>query len=378
MSVQKLYAAKVFDQDGTTFLSNLTTGHPADSTLPHLKNVPTFRSRINGGLGECVLDLHYPFDAFDADVVNFLNIVEIHASKVDEDSMTTVSDQIYKGFCSRIEPYSEGSSEGVRMTLLGLGSLTTASFYKTGGNLEVSHGLQDPETIGRAIITHFNTVYGGSLLSYSDDTTDNVGQNVSVTFTDQKWFDCLRKVGELAGTGWWWKIDELGLYWLKAKPSSPTHQFTIGREIASITATKDAEGVVNDLYVRRSGGTETTYSDATSQVTYGTGSPATGKRSKTITDSSLDTEAAADARGEKEIEDNKDAKLRAILTLNQKYDLESVKVGETCIILNHDLPVSFLPQNLLIVGLTYLGDSMTVELEGVDSDLGLALEGFVG
>ncbi len=206
-----------------------------------------------------------------------------------------------------------------------------------------------------------------------------MGTSVSITFTDQKWNDALKKTGELAGTDWWWKVDESGQYWLKAKPSSPTHTFTIRRDIVSLNAPKDAEKVINDVQVRRSGGTATNYSDATSQSTYGTGGTPSGKWSEIINDSSLTDANAADQRGNKEINDNKDYKIKATAIINSSYDIESVKVGQTAQILNFRSANTFFgTNNLLIVGVEYRGDTIKVDFGEQTADLGLSLAEFVG
>src|SRR3990167_7630847 len=279
MSLQKEYTVQVYDQDGTTFLKSYSMGDDS------LKNSPSFSSQINGGYGECILDLDVAFDSFSEGTnINFMNIVKIYAV----DTTNVRGRLIYTGFISKYTPYIDSKSEeGVRVTVLGMVSALALSYYKNGTNFAVTHSAQDPETIGRAIVDHYNTIYSGSLLSYDGDSTDAVGANVSFVFTDQKWIDALKKTGELAGTDWWWKIDETGKYWLKAKPSSATHVFTIGKDIVTISATKDSEKVVNDVQVRRTGGTATNYTDATSQATYGSGSPATGKRTKIISDTSI-------------------------------------------------------------------------------------------
>jgi len=366
MAENKSYNIKVFDQDGSTAITNWSA--------QTVKNTPQFTSKINGGFGECVLDLDLPFDDFgEGNAVNFMNIVDIYA--VDSDSPRGT--RIYRGFVSQYEPYIEGrGEEGVRVSLLGLGSMLTFSYYKNGTSYTVNHTTQDPETIGRAIIDHFNTIYGGSLLTYDGDSTDPVGTTVNMDFVDQKWFDSLRRVGEVSGTGWWWKIDENGKYWLKDKPSSVTHKFTIGKDIVMIQAPKDSEKVVNDVQVRWSAG-NVDDSDATSQQTYGSGSSPTGKRSKIITDSNLTSSAAGTQRASKEIADNKDAKVKAVLTINDNYDLESIKVGETCKIQNYNKDSTFFDSNMLIVGLNYQGDTTRLELEGHPANFGVELDSFV-
>jgi len=220
--------------------------------------------------------------------------------------------------------------------------------------------------------------YGGSLISYSDDTTDPVGTAVTVNFEDVKWFDALKKVHELSGDGWWWKVDQDGQYWLKPRPSDPTHTFSIGGNIVSARVKKDSEKIVNDVQVRRSGGTATDYPDSASQAEYGTGDPATGKRTKIVSDSSLADVNAADQRGNKEIADNKDAKIATQIVISSDYDLESIHVGETCEIVNYKKGSGLFADNMQIVGIEYSPTQCRIDLEQQTANFGLELQAFVG
>lgn len=354
MASQPKYNVKIFDQDGTTFIRNI-------SPAVDRRGFPTFTSKMNGGFSPVVLDFvdTFKFDDFDeGNTVDFMNIVEIEA--VDENN--TLGRTIFKGFISRYEPYIRNNGdEGVLVNVLHLSNLLSASFYKNGSNYTVSHSGDDPETIVRAIIDHFNTIFGGSLLSYTDDTTDPVGTNVSIDFVDKKWFNALQETGKLAGTDWWWKIDATGVLSFLPKPSTATHTFTVSKDILTINATKDMEKVVNDAQVRRTGGSPD-FSDGTSQVTFGTGSPATGKWSKIINESQLNDADAASQRGNKVINDNKDEKIKATITIGREYDLESIKVGETCKIRNFAKDNSFFNDNMQIVSLAYRGDVVVLSL----------------
>jgi hypothetical protein len=376
MSVNKQFFAKVYANDNATLVKNLAFDVPADGSVS-VKNPPTFNHTINSGMGECVLDLDTSWDDYDTSVVSPMNVVKLYAVVIDDVARTQTSYLIYTGYMSRAEPYTE-ADDGVRVTLVGLGSLLSKSYYKNGSAFTVTHSSQDPEAIGKAVIDHFNTIYGGSLIGYSG-TTSTVGSSVSVTFTDQKWLDALRKVSDLAGTGWWRKIGEDANYYLQAKSSTPTHRLTVGRDIESGTFTKDWEKVVNDVQVRRSGGTATNYSDATSQSTYGTGSPAKGKSSEVISDTALTDASAADQRGNKDVADNKDAKISGRLVVNSRYPIESIKVGQTVSINNFRSANTFFGSNCLqIVGLTYnAGETVTLELERVVSNFAVALDGFI-
>src|SRR5687767_3078797 len=116
MPKETTFLVKIYDQDNSTLLKTLATGRPADGSMG-LKNKPSFSSRINGGLGECVLDLATAFDSFgEGTTVDFLNLVDIWAVVRDLSTLAQTTTRVYKGYLSAYEPYLDGGEEGVRVT----------------------------------------------------------------------------------------------------------------------------------------------------------------------------------------------------------------------------------------------------------------------
>jgi len=366
MPYQKHFIYKVYGTDGASLLATYSTKRPSDGSGGYAKNGPSFDSQLNGFQGELVIDLAVDFDDYPA-VLDFMNVVKVYAVTVDDTPSQTVT-LIYSGFVSRIEPYLNDAGEGVRVTCLGLGSLTTFAYYKNGAAYEVTHSAEDPSAIAEAILDQVDTLHPG-LLSYTPDSVQSVGTNVTVTFNDQKHADALKKTHELSGTDWWWHVGADGVYQLQQKPSSATHTFTIGLDVQSLTVTKDSEKVVNDVQVRGSGGNTDAF-DATSISTYGT-------RSKVVSDTSLGDAQARQQRGNKEVADNKDSKAKTTLIINTNYEqgIESIKVGQTANVRN--LRAGIVPDNALIASVRYDGDTVTVEL-GEQTDFGRELRKLIG
>lgn len=368
MALQKQYLIKMFDPDGATFIKNIPQGDGG------LKNIPTFKARINGGFSECVLDFDLPWDNFgEGGQIDFINIGEVWVT----DASNPLGRRVYRGFVSKYEPYIDGTQEGVKVTLLGLVALLSRSYYKSGSTFAVTHSAQDPEAIAKAIIDHFNTIFGGSLINYAGGSTQTVGTAVTVTFTDQRWIEAMTKTISLAGTDWWWFVDQDGLFQFKAKPGAYTHTFTVGKDIDSINVQKTSETVINDIQVRGASGGTADVSDATSQTTYGTGSPATGKYSNIISDSSLGDSNAMNQAGNKSLGDNKDATVSSSLVVNNKYDIESVHIGQTCQLANYNHSNNFFSNNMLIVAIEYFGDSIKIDVEKETFNVGAALAGLI-
>lgn len=346
MLINKKFSIKIYDSDGTTFLRTLK---PSE-----VLNTPTFTSQINGGFGQCVLDLALPFDDFDEGVsIDFMNIVKIYAI----DSDNTLGRLIYTGFISAYSPYLEAAEQGVKVTVLGMVSLLSLAYYKNGSNYTVAHVGEDPADIMKAIIDHFNTVYSGSLLGYDSGgtTVDTVGTNVTYTFDEDKWIDALQNAFGTVGAGWFWHVDKQGQLYLKQKPASATHSFTIGKDIESITVNKSAEKVINKVHVKYNGNTADD-DDATSIAAFGT-------REAIASDDRIQDATTANQKAAQQVDDNKVEKIKAKMVINSSYDLETIKVGDTCKIQNLSLEQATFNDNMMIVSVNYSFDHVVIELE---------------
>jgi hypothetical protein len=354
------YLAKILGRDGSTLKLN----------VPHsaMREPPVFSDRIDGGMGECILDYVVPFDNFDEGVkIDHEFIMDIWCFDTDNPN----GRRIYSGVIEEYEPYIEGAQQGVLVKALGLGSKLSYDIYMSSSRTvyAVTHTTQDPETIFKAIIDEWRAFANNALINYAVGSTQAVGSTVSKTFTDRSWWDACADTRELCGSGWWWHVGPDRTAYLLPKPSSPTHKFIIGKHIQLGNFPKSVKGVKNKIRVTRSGGTVTTYTDATSISAY-------EQRIDIVDDSSLTSAGAADQRGATGLE-QKDPRTKSTLTINSEYDLESIKVGQTCIILNSDETSSFFGTNIMIVGLTYNGNTVELELEESTTDLGLALDKFV-
>ena len=344
--INKRFTVKIYQNNGTTFIRSLK---PSE-----VKGVPSFASQINGGFGQCALDLNLPFDDFgEGTDVDFMHIVKIYVS----DENNTLGRLVYTGFISAYKPYIDGGKQGVKVTLLGLVSLLSFAYYKSGASFTVAHVGVDPSAIMKAIIDHFNTIYSGSLLGYNavGTTVDSVGVNVTYTFTEEKWLDALTHIFGTVGAGWYWHIDKLGQLYLKQKPVTATHKFTIGKDVEVVEVDKSAETVDNKCRVKY-GASTSDYNDATSITRFGT-------RESIVTDNSIQDATTAAQRATQEVNDNKVEKIKARITINSNYDLETIEVGDTCQILNLSKDQSTFNNNMLIVSVAYNFDKVTVELE---------------
>ncbi len=351
--MQKKYAVKIYSINGTY----IKTLNPKKEMVDI-----RFTSRINGGQGQCILEVALPFDNFDEGVsIAHTNIVKIY--EIDEVNSPTPR-LIYTGFISQYAPYFRAGSEGVRIVLLGLVSLLSFGYFKNGSNFTVTKSATDPAQIMKDVIDHFNSIYSGSWIGYGAETV-TVGTNVTYEFKDQKWFDSLKKAFDLAGSGRWWAIREDGQLWFKTKPVSPTHRFTLGQDVETGEIVKNNEQIVNALQLRWNTGlsSSTDYSDATSITAY-------GRREKIVSDERITLTGTADQRGNGEIGDNKNPKVQAKLRINTNYDIETIKPGDTCSVFNVKQGSTVFPSNMQITSVSYSPDGVDLELENTLATFG--------
>lgn len=357
---EKRYLAKIYERDGSTLALNIPKAKMRDN--------PTFTDRINGGMGELEIDYIVPFDDFEEGTkIDHQFILDLWVF----DDANPDGRRIYRGAIQEYEPYINGSTQGVLIKALGLGSNLSydAHMASSRSNYTVNYATTDPETIFQAIIDEWRAFVNNALIDYDGSSTQTVGTNVTKEFVDKTWFDAITETKDLCPEGWWWHVDADGIASLLPKPTTATHSFIIGRHIEDGRFPKSVKTVKNRVRVTRNGGTITHYDDSTSIGKY-------ESRWEAINDTSLGDVNAADQAGNKKVADNKDPKNKNTLVINSEYDIESIKVGQTCAILNSNEAATFVT-NAQIVGLTYEGDRVRLELEESVADLGLALDRFV-
>ena len=357
---QKKYLARIFDRDGSTLKFSIPNGK--------IRTPPVFSDRINAGMGECTIDYIIPFDDFSEGInIDHEYVLQLKVF----DTANPSGRVIYTGAIQEYEPYVKGNEEGVLLKAIGLGSKLSYDIYMSSGRTSYSvvHSGDDPETIFKAIIDEWRAYVNNAIINYSASSTDTVGTTVNKTFEDTTWFDACDETRDLCPAGWWWHIDADGIASLLPKPSTATHLFIIGKHIETANFAKSVKTVKNRIRVTRSGSVVTHYTDATSISKY-------ESRFESVSDSSLGDANAADQAGNKKKDDNKDPKNKNTLTINTEYDIESIKVGDTCAVLNRSENATFV-DNALIVGLTYSGTKVRLELEESNVDLGLALDKLV-
>lgn len=364
LNLNKKFQVKVYSADSTTFIETINNNEICSDIA--------FTSKINSGYGQLKIRVNRKFDDFDEGVaIKSNNIVRV----LEYDTLNPDPRLIYCGIITNYKPYSSSDGDsGVDINVLGIVSMLTFSLFKIGTNFDVTKTSKDPAVIMQEIIDHFNSVYAG--LIFCGGNVDLVGSNVSKTFSRKTWMQANEETLKLVGEDWFWKIevpesknDIVGELYFKQKPSTATHTFTFGKDLDNVSSIKSSEEVINSVTLVYDGGTAVA-SDATSIATY-------GLREKIYEDKSIVELSTAQKYVDQVIAQNKDLKIKTTLKINQNYNLETIKVGETCKILNIKDTQKTFTDNMQIYSVQYSPEVVTLELEAIESSFGFQLNKFV-
>ncbi len=299
-------------------------------------NDPSFRSIINGGPGEIILQLARKVDAFGEGEDIVLNR-KIDIYVYDRD--LPQGRLLYQGFIAGFAPMLDGKREYLELTILGYVVEIGQRILKDGaGNTTLQYFSDDPSNIIKDIIEKYRA--DGGNLNYNSTSIETTGTTVTYTFTCYSIKESLDKLVELTPYDWFWRIDPDGVVYLKQKSATADHKLYIGRHIDYMRPEKRIDAMRNRLYFI--GGTpegETQlyrkYSRTSSIATW-------GLREEKWTDQRVTRTDTADTKAERWLDEREAPEIRTYLRIldnngedeNMGYDIESIRPGDTISIEN--------------------------------------------
>ena len=298
-------------------------------------NEPSFRTIINGGSSDINIKLARNFDDFGEDFdVKLNNRVEVLVS----DRESPNGHLIYSGYITGYRPILEGSKEYVEVTIFSwVGELSRYFLRDGSGNTEITYSSEDPSDILTDIIDKYRA--DGGFINYDATSIDLTGTTVSYTFNTNTVREALNKVIELCPDGWYWRITPQGVIHLHERAYTADHDFTLGKEITSMSTFRRIEDMVNRVYFTGGGDPALyrLYENSGSISTYGL------YATKVVDQRVTDTNTAL-TMSNRIINAKKDPEIRtkiSILDSNGQqsvrgYDIESVYVGQTMVILGQN------------------------------------------
>ncbi|MBA3823285.1 MAG: LamG domain-containing protein [Ktedonobacterales bacterium] len=208
------------------------------------------------------------------------------------------------------------------------------------------------------------------------------GSPYQLQFHNQNLADYFEAVRTLAPQNWFWRTnhDTLTVSFAQA-PTTPTHTFVVGKHINQPQYQKDYNTLKNDIYVKGTG--------VTSRAT-GSDIALYGRRTLTIVEPRIIDQHTCDRYAAAVLAQQDVVQYRSTINVvdnrgdlsNLGYDIETIKVGQTCRIENPQfnaeqtlwdqagwdvdswdfLPTAQINQTVVIAGLTYQFDTVQLEL----------------
>jgi len=341
-----------------------------------------FSKKINGGFGECVINLARQFDDFgEYDDVRLNNRVEIFV--YDKDIASTGDDitgkRIYIGYISNYEPWISASGEqGVSVTLLGYHTKLAVDILKNGLQTKLytkaTDGLTtvvgdiaaaDGGDIIKAILGRYEAESSNVMMHYNGGDVDATSSTIKYTFDAETYLSAIERVRQMSPAGWYWFIDTDNFFHFKAKPTTIIHNLYYGKSFINIQVNKNMERIINTVLLDNgiTAGVYRGYNNAASQGEFGR--RLLQKSEKYYGDTGTMDEEAANILS---VNDEPDIEVRLTLSDNNKnefgYDIESIEVGDTVKIEGFEDSVIF-KEYMIIKEFTYRIDRMDLIIQPV-------------
>jgi hypothetical protein len=234
-------------------------------------------------------------------------------------------------------PAIVGTKETIKVTFLSFWWKLDKMILENGSSTMLTYTSQDPSNILKDILDKF--VAGGGKLDYGSGSVDLTGQALTYIFNTATYQEALLKIIELCPVGWYLRIGADDIVYLKNKSVTPIHTFTLGKDIEMYQPEKRIENIINTVYFVGGGSPNfyKKYSDTGSVATHGV-------FAVKYVDEQVTTDAVASVIANRIINTFKDPEVRVQIKVSdnngesfkasQGYDIESIKVGDTCQIKN--------------------------------------------
>ena len=312
------FFAKIYNKTGATFRRTL------DSSL--LLSVPMIIRETNKLASDLTIDVALPWDNFgygQANGINLYDLVKLYAANPNQPAGYLV----FTGFVTDIHALFDKGQNHIALRLMPLDSILDNAFYRSGGNFTISFAGADVNAIMSAAVGDCNTVQG---TTYFTTSLAAPGKSITVDLVLMKHLEAINKAASFLDLNWYWRIEPNGLFKLaQYNDMTATHRLTLGLDVDSIDVQQSIFDVKNGTVV--SWGptpTNTFYSDAGSQTAY-------GKREEKIIDSNIKDLTSSDSAGNGNVSRKKNARAKAVITVNSNYAIETILPGDTIRILNN-------------------------------------------
>jgi len=260
-SLNKSFYYKVYDVTG----KYITTWHS------DVISDPQFRTVIQGGAGQMMVQLNRPYNMFgegvDVTLQNRVELWVVDNNNVANDALPSTAwdkamwdvdlwdnsiksfAKIFTGYVSAYTPILDGQQMYVQVTVLGFVTELSYRILTDGsGNTIVTYTNKDPSYVLTDIINKYQA-QGNAHINYGPNSIQTVGNPITYTFNGLTIKDCLDKLIQMCPDGWYYAIDANGIIYLRQSNIKADHVITVGKDITYLETQKRIENMVNSVYV---------------------------------------------------------------------------------------------------------------------------------
>lgn len=300
-------------------------------------NDPDFHVVINGGFVEMDVKLARKTNDF-GELTDVALGNEVQLWCFDDDAPNGL--KVFTGYISRYDPINDGPQDYIQVYIIGFHTRMAQFIHEDSlGGTGIAYNSIDPGEIAEDIINKARL--NGLPINWTEQTLQKAGVVVSYSFLANTVQECVDKILELAPYGWYWYVDADKNFNLHPKSAVPTHTFTVGKEIFYIQPQKRIETLVNRVYFV--GGIPA----GQSQALFGRyDRPASinnyGLFSQKYSDERVLLQSTMDTIAKNILDRQQEIEIRTVIRVkdngfdrDQGYNIESIKVGDTCQIRNY-------------------------------------------
>lgn len=358
MTMLKRYIVKVYDPKN--YLGTLSA------------SISTFQMSINGGLGEMTLNLPLPFSSFgQGNLVCLNNRYDVYC--IDKDTSQD-GRLIYSGFVNEYEA-GIGEQSKVEVRLTGYWVKMARTILKEGTTIKLmtdtSSGLVDTgsataceiEDVVKKIVDRFRAETLNPVVNYNTGSIETTNQDMTYTFLGSDYAKAIKSCRDFAPANWWFFVGADNILQFKAKPSTPTHYFVLGKHFKMLNIRHSMEGIINRYVFSNNDAIQKLYSDTDSSALY-------DDIWLIETDERVTVQGTADNKGNSKIAEYKDELVTITFDIfdnnfnDNGYDIESILPGDTCSLLNLDKDTqTSLDDNMIIVSVQYNKESVEIQVQ---------------
>lgn len=331
----KQYEVKIYELDWTFKETLLWT---------EIINDFSFSAQINWWQWEWIFELDKTFGNISYLIWDF---VKVYVYTDDYTSWLL----LYTWIINKITRKITGWIQTLQLSCLWLASILSFIYFYSWSY--AFNKNQDPAQTIKDVIDYFNTKYTAGWIGYSWWNISNYWSSINIDFNYTKCFDAIKNLKNATNYRWF-----LGANWdmfFKQVPSSPTHTFTLEKDLDEIILEENWEKIINKHILNWKSWTATN-SDPTSQTTY-------WLRELFENKTDIADLSSANIYWTNYIANNKDYKKKTSVIINNSYNIESIKPWDTIKILNIDYTID----NLQINKISYSSDKIRLELDQIDS-----------